>query len=606
MGFSSRHFKIEQEVPLSVEQVWELLSNTPHLNYAIGLPPVTYSSPITDEGGFYRQATAKVFKIFSLNWKEYPFEWVWNEQYMVLRLFEKGPLERFFGGITLHQEGQGTKVCIFADLTPRNLLGWLIIPLIGWRSIRNTLDFCGKFLEFTKSEVEDPLPRPPQRKPVSLPRLNSLLTRLESMPVLKSLIPRMQHRLLEGTDAEVLGMRPFALAKIWKADPYEVLRLFLYATKIGLFNLSWELICPNCRISKTNYETLKDVSGRFHCDTCGVDYEANLDQYVELRFSVHPEIREAQATTYCIGGPVNAPHILVQQHLLPGTERELSLNLEKEKLRIRALRYNQTVTLEQASEKIEILRLTYQDDGWQPVSLTYSPGKVRLYLQNKSTRALVAVLEKIQWDPYAVTAAQVTALQEFRDLFSSEVLAPGQQIGIENLSIFFTDLKGSTSLYEQMGEASAFNRVRSHFEFLIQRIKQNHGALVKTIGDAVMAVFSKPEEAVRAALEIQSRILEFNRSLAIDPPLIIKIGIHHGPAIAVNANDHLDYFGRTVNIAARVQRESIGGDVVLTEELFQNPTVQEALKDFRFQTTSFQAQLKGIEGVFTLYRLSFL
>jgi class 3 adenylate cyclase len=183
------------------------------------------------------------------------------------------------------------------------------------------------------------------------------------------------------------------------------------------------------------------------------------------------------------------------------------------------------------------------------------------------------------------------------------VLAPDQQIGIENLSIFFTDLKGSTSLYEEIGETSTFNRVRTHFQFLTQRIRRHEGAIVKTIGDAVMAVFSLLERAIQAALEIQSEIEDFNRSLALDPPLIIKIGIHHGPAIAVNANDRLDYFGRTVNIAARVQRESLGGDVVLTQELFQDPRVQKVLRDFQIKVNTFQTALKGIEGTFTLCRL---
>jgi class 3 adenylate cyclase len=615
MAFSAQHFSADQVFPLSLEQVWDLLSNTEHLNRTIGLPAVNYSSPIPQDG-FYRTASAKLFKIFSLNWKEYPFEWVrnaqykeypfeWirNERYAVLRVFEGGVLERFFGGVELHPEGEGTHVRVFADLTPRNLLGRLIIPLIGQKGVQDTLAYCTKFLELTKSKAEDSLPRSSQGSRASVVVLDNLLAKLDKAPVQKALIPRLRYRLIEGTDDEVLRMKPFTLARVWKVDSHEVLRLFLYATKVGILNLNWELMCPNCRVAKAEYGTLTQVSSRFHCDACGVDYEANLDKYVELRFSVHPTIRKAECAIYCIGGPVNTPHILAQQYLPPGTERELFLTLENEDLRIRAFRYNQTVNLEGTSEKPEDLNLVYRDEGWGPTSIAYKPGNVRLCFRNKSSKILVAILEKVRWDPYAVTAAQVTAFQEFRDLFSSEVLAPGQQVSIENLSIFFTDLKGSTSLYEEVGEASAFNRVRSHFEFLIERIKQNHGAIVKTIGDAVMAVFSTPEGAVHAALEIQSEAMDFNRSHNFDPPLIIKIGVHHGPAIAVNANDHLDYFGRTVNIAARVQRESTGGDVVLSEELFQSPAVQKALQEFQFKTTSFQASLKGIEGTFTLYRL---
>lgn len=58
----------------------------------------------------------------------------------------------------------------------------------------------------------------------------------------------------------------------------------------------------------------------------------------------------------------------------------------------------------------------------------------------------------------------------------------------------------------------------------------------------------------------------------------VKLGLHSGPCIAVNANNLLDYFGSTVNIAARVQNESIGGDIVLTDALTGDPLVHSLLE----------------------------
>ena len=66
----------------------------------------------------------------------------------------------------------------------------------------------------------------------------------------------------------------------------------------------------------------------------------------------------------------------------------------------------------------------------------------------------------------------------------------------------------------------------------------------------------------------------------------------------------LDYFGRTVDIAARIQPQSVGGDVVLTADLFAEPAVQEALNKFYFEETPFHATLKGIAGDFGLCRLT--
>src|SRR3989454_5092697 len=113
---------------------------------------------------------------------------------------------------------------------------------------------------------------------------------------------------------------------------------------------------------------------------------------------------------------------------------------------------------------------------------------------------------------------QVTTMQEFRDLFAAEVLASGQEIGVQSLAILFSDLKDSTALYECIGDARAYGWVQWHFTFLIACITRHQGALVKTIGDAVMAVFSRPEAAVQAALDIQQKIGAFNCEYQLSLP----------------------------------------------------------------------------------------
>src|SRR5215471_573456 len=601
MQWQRRRFVVEQLFPLSASQIWELLGDTDHLNRTIGLPAVTYNAPVIEPNDFYRQASAKFLGLISIKWKEYPFEWVEPAWYSVLRLFEGGPLERFVGGIELVPESTGTLVRIVGEVTPRNVLGLLVARVIGQKGVQDIMAYCQTALRPTQPASAELAPR--TVTPVSTAQLDLLLAKLAQMPIAPELLPKLHHHLMQGADDEVLRMQPYALADQWHVDRQEVLRLFLYATKVGLLDLKWAMMCPNCRVAKAEFNTLFDMQSWFHCDLCGVDIEADLDRYVELRFSVHASVRQAQDAMYCIGGPMNTPHIVIQQYLEPGAERQFAALLESEELRVRVLRENQVATLTPAAEEAGPLELTYTDDGWRPEKPVYRPGTVTLRLRNTTARVAVAVVERLQWDKHAVTAAQVTAMQEFRDLFASEVLAPGQEISIQNLSIFFSDLKGSTELYEAIGDAPAYGRVRRHFDFLIDCIKRDEGAVVKTIGDAVMAVFARPDGAVRAALTMQERIGEFNRRYNSDPPLVIKIGVHHGPAIAINSNNQLDYFGRTVNIAARIQRESTGGDVVLTEDIVQQPAVQEVLQRYP-AAMPFTASLKGIEGTFLLYRLT--
>ena len=176
---------------------------------------------------------------------------------------------------------------------------------------------------------------------------------------------------------------------------------------------------------------------------------------------------------------------------------------------------------------------------------------------------------------------------------------------MRNVALLFTDLKGSTAMYEKIGDATAYSVVRDHFDYLFGVIEKHSGAVIKTIGDAVMAAFSRPVDALEAALEMQERVAELNKNLSPKPAVVLKIGIHAGPSIAINGNGIMDYFGTTVNVAARVQNESAGGDVVVTEGILCDPAARAALDKRRCaKDEPFEISLKGLSEVFKLRRLT--
>ena len=166
---------------------------------------------------------------------------------------------------------------------------------------------------------------------------------------------------------------------------------------------------------------------------------------------------------------------------------------------------------------------------------------------------------------------------------------------IGSIAVMFTDLKGSTELYEALGDVTAYNLVRDHFDFLLERVQRNHGFLVKTAGDAVMAAFSRPDDAVRAALAIQDDIASFNAARGGSmnaTPIVLKLGIHAGSCIAVTTGDTLDYFGATVNIAARLANECRGGEVIVSEAVAKDAETGAALANrMRREET---AALRGV------------
>ena len=140
----------------------------------------------------------------------------------------------------------------------------------------------------------------------------------------------------------------------------------------------------------------------------------------------------------------------------------------------------------------------------------------------------------------------------FRELCPEQVLRPGDDVTIGQVSILFSDLKGSTALYAEIGDGTAYGLVRDHFAFMAERIRGHRGVLVKTMGDAVMAAFAEPADVLATALSVQRDVATFNAEYG-PAALVVKFGMHRGECIAVNTAGVLDYFGTTVNIAARLQ-----------------------------------------------------
>ncbi len=200
----------------------------------------------------------------------------------------------------------------------------------------------------------------------------------------------------------------------------------------------------------------------------------------------------------------------------------------------------------------------------------------------------------------------VPPLRDFRDLF--ENTSSPESAEVQEKTLFFSDLKNSSTFYEVAGDEPAYGLVKSHFEYLFAAIERNRGSIVKTIGDAVMAAFDAPHDALRASLEMQDGIAEFNRGVGKaegdEGEIILKIGLHHGPVIAVRVGEAVDYFGRTVNIAARLSAACMGRDIVASADVWEHPEAKQASTGLKVAKSEFQGNLKGIHGVFKMYRLS--
>jgi class 3 adenylate cyclase len=445
--------------------------------------------------------------------------------------------------------------------------------------------------------------------------------RLIELGLSNEIADRMATFILHSQPHDLVRIRPFQLAKLWGMDWLEVLSAFLRAARGGIFNVSWDLLCPRCRGAKLRARSLYDLEKQAHCETCNITYDANFDRSVELSFTVSPSVREVDIGEYCVGGPQNTPHILMQFRVPPGGKKTAHIPLSEGKYVFRSPhskgRYILDVTSgsqaeHPSSESISgrstngAFRIDFSPENYKETFFEAPPGDVAFEIVNSHQTEIRVYLENAAWFEDACTAAFVTSLQEFRDLFSSEVLRPGQEIAVQNLTVLFTDLKGSTSMYKTVGDATAYSIVQDHFDALTDIVRKHMGGVVKTMGDAILAVFTKPEDGMRAAIEMHKAIQSVGLKGDKKEKLILKIGIHTGPCYAVNQNEKLDYFGSTLNVASRIEAHCEGGDILISEKMYESPAVQRVIRDSRKPVLKLTRSLRGFDEEFTLYQIKCL
>jgi class 3 adenylate cyclase len=243
-------------------------------------------------------------------------------------------------------------------------------------------------------------------------------------------------------------------------------------------------------------------------------------------------------------------------------------------------------------------------------TVTLRPGPLRLSLENRTDMRVLPGLwiagDKLhdllgRRRPF-LTAKRLLTNQVFRDLYGSDTIDADQRLKITSLTFLFTDLKGSTELYERVGDLVAFDLVRAHFRLLNEIVAAEAGAVVKTIGDAVMATFPTPDRAVAAALRMREAMRELNDAHARED-LQLKIGIHEGPCLAVVLNDRQDYFGTTVNIASRVQALADSRAILATGPVLADRQASALLETSGLKPVAQRRALRGIADEVSVYEI---
>lgn len=609
MAWKTFNYHWQWQLKSTAEVLWPFVADTQRFNQASGLPAIDYSEVPLEIGGSRRLGRTARWRVM-VEFEDFPFDWVKGQSFSNVRVFNVGPLAKTIAHLSLEPNEIGTLLNYDIEVTPANLLGWIGIPYqFGWEMRRKFGQIFCQIDDYLQQAAEKPFALAQKSlNDTETKRLSALTKKLTDQGYNLQWVQALVELLTNEPDSELARLRPYVLADAWQAPRNPVLEMFLSAAKLGLLNMRWDVMCPLCRGAKTVAPSLDEIRRGTHCPTCNIDFEADFTKNVELTFTPHPQIRLIETFEYCIGGPMVTPHILIHQTLQPGETRSLEINSNLQGFRFRTQRpgVEQWFTLlSDEAGSIKQIEVAADIDSIQ-VTPSYNKSEakqpLRLLLTNKAPYSQQIYMERSDWFTNAVTAAQVTTLQHFRDLFSDEVLRPGEEIGVQGITVLFSDLIGSTAMYNQFGDAPSYALVREQFAFLQGVVRRYNGGIVKTIGDAIMAAFVDPADAIKAALAIQQEVGAFNETHPYNP-VAIKLGLYHGPCIAVNLNGRLDYFGTTVNLAARLEGQSQGNDVVVSEELLQDPAVERLLDAMAIERLYFKAQIKGFSENFRLCRL---
>jgi class 3 adenylate cyclase len=605
---------LERHLPAPPELVWGLVADSNRWDRLVGLNPTRYRYTMLDAEG--QQVRARIGGT-TQSWGESEWiergEWVEGQHIHAMRQYMTGPLR--VGGFRaeLSPEGEGVHVSFTAYVEADKPLNFQLESRVLQafdQALKHYFDALTRLLVRArmKGQLEtDPAPAVIQARQllgraepdgsafglrglVQDKELELRAQRFASAPISSELRERMVRFAREAFDDELRQIHPFELARIWGFERREVLQGFLHAARAGLYELHWQLECPMCRAGAQDVAGLENVTREGYCVDCDRSFSLDFASNVEAIFKVSPAIRAVASSSWCVGSPWFRPHIVANFIVPPRGRREISLELPggAYTLRTAMVRYRTGLPSNPGAR----LQVRLDPQALQVIAGQDEAGnsRVSLVLVNETPHEEEFSIERADWAPEAALGRDVLSVPDFHDLFATEAPATGVELSIGSMVVLFSDLTGSTSLYEQLGDARAFALIEQHFRSVTQAVASHGGAVLKTMGDAVMATFPRAGDAFSAALEM----VRATEQLHSHHGLRLKVGLHEGPCLAVRANQRLDLFGTTVNLAARLQAQARGGQVVVLDRLFQHPDIAERVHRDRLDATRFEAELRGV------------
>lgn len=419
--------------------------------------------------------------------------------------------------------------------------------------------------------------------------------RFAAAPVEPAVRRRIAELLHTQSDEQLIAIKPFEVARAWRAEPREVVRGFLHAARAGLFDLEWQVNCPVCRVGAEAVARLDQLGHRLHCGECDVSYDVDFADHVEATFTVSPAIRPVRREVFCASSPAWRPHVHGYV-AVPGRATRDVGPLPPGELVVRArgtARQLRVAGPARAGEPRVAARITDAAIEAMPIAPGLADRGLRLV--NDTDRPVRILVERAGWEAESVRARLLMTLPDYVELYAADAPAAGMQLAVGELAVVFTDIVGSTELYERVGDARAFALVQEHWRSAARLAADHRGSVVKTLGDGLMMSFPSLADAIAATLAMMAQIEELGVREHL--PLAIRAGIHEGPCYLVRGHERADLFGRTVNLASRLATVGAGQQLAVLARGLAHPSALAALDRDELVIEHRDVELRGVRGL---------
>lgn len=573
------------ELASSPQELWPYVSNTQRLNHALGLPAVDYRTEMDPEHGLRQLGSFRIAGLH-LAWEEHPFEWIECQRMGILREFTAGPFEWFLSTVTFEPTANGgTRLTHRVRITPRNLLGKIVTVLeADWKAFRN-LDRVYRRMDrailkqLTTREGSDPFEKPSHMAAIQIRRLDERLARVVDDGVAPGVANKLRTTICTGSPQSLAQLHPLRLASEWDITPQMVVDACLVAASRGLLQLRWDILCPRCRAAATTVDRLAEIAAHTDCEACGVGFQSNVEDAIEMVFRVHPEIREVNEAKYCIAGPEHAPHVVAQVRLEPGERLTLAVDLIGGNYLIRGPRLPRTQPLRvRDTSAPAMLEQTLSHFGTSIHVPVLRRGRQSITLTNDLLTLHVVRLERAISRDDVVTATAAASMPKFRELFPDQSFASSNPIATEQVTLLAMSINNMDSVYAQLGDLRAYTLSHELLNLAKNIISAHGGSVTRTMNAKLLAAFDRREQAVQAAVRIRDEWASRGPESSSPDHLQIGIGIHCGATLVTTENDRLDYFGATVR-AVTALADQCGGGTLLTEVVSSDPAVEALLPE---------------------------